>query len=114
MFVVNLCSDPDDRLKIYKENFERAYLDSEIAYYNQHAQQYISDNGIICYLTYADAKIKEEEKRALKYLETCKGRESLELVGDTLYYYTHVSSCQALLENIALCRAKNIAHANLH
>ena len=76
-----MCSDPDDRLKIYKENFERAYLDSEVAYYNKYAQKFISDKGIIEYLTYADAKIKEEEKRAQKYLETCKGQKSLELVG---------------------------------
>jgi cullin-5 len=67
-------------LKIYKENFEKAYLESEIEFYNKHAQQFITDNGIIKYLTYADNKLKEEEKRAQKYLETCKGSNSLELV----------------------------------
>lgn len=70
-------------MKIYKENFEKAYLNSEIEFYNKHAQQFIADNGIINYLTYADTKLKEEEKRALKYLETCKGSNSLELVGGT-------------------------------
>lgn len=75
-----MCSDPEDRLKIYKENFEKAYLDSEIEFYNKHAQQYISSKGIISYLSYADAKLKEEEKRAQKYLETCRGSDSLELV----------------------------------
>lgn len=77
---VNLCSDSDDKLKIYKENFEKAYLESEIEFYNKHAQQFITDNGIIKYLTYADSKLKEEEKRAQKYLETCKGSNSLDLV----------------------------------
>lgn len=81
-----MCSDPDDKLKIYKENFEKAYLNSEIEFYNKHAQQFITDNGIISYLTYADTKLKEEEKRAQKYLETCKGSNSLELVILTLFY----------------------------
>lgn len=75
-----MCSDPEDKLKIYKENFEKAYLESEVEFYNKHAQQYIADHGIIKYLTYADLKLKEEEKRAQKYLETCKGSNSLELV----------------------------------
>lgn len=73
-------SDSDDKLKIYKENFEKAYLNSEIEFYNKHAQQFIAENGIINYLTYAESKLKEEEKRALKYLETCKGSNSLDLV----------------------------------
>lgn len=81
--IVNLCSDNDDKLKIYKENFEKAYLESEVEYYSKNAQQYISENGIIKYLRYADAKIKEEEKRALKYLETSKESNSIELVNKT-------------------------------
>lgn len=50
-----------------------------IEFYNSHALQFITDNGIINYLTYADSKLKEEEKRAQKYLETGKGSNSLEL-----------------------------------
>lgn len=75
-----MCSDVDDKLKIYKENFEKAYLESTIEFYNQHAQDYISKNGIISYLTYADLKLREEERRGNKYLETCKGSDSLQLV----------------------------------
>ena len=77
---VNLCSDPEDKLKIYKENFEKAYLESEVEFYNKHAQQYIADYGIIQYLTFAEAKLKEEDKRAHKYLETCKESSSIDLV----------------------------------
>ncbi len=79
-FQVNLCSDPENRLKIYKEHFEKAYLDSLTEFYNIHAQQFITENGVINYLTYADSKLKEEEKRALKYLESCMGSFSIELV----------------------------------
>ncbi|RNA29773.1 cullin-5 [Brachionus plicatilis] len=76
---VYLSSDPDDRLRIYKDNFEKAYIDSMIEFYNKYALQFITENGIINYLTYADSKLKEEEKRAQKYLETGKGSNSLEL-----------------------------------
>lgn len=76
---MNLSSDPDDRLKIYKENFEKSYISSMIEFYNQNALKFITDNGIISYLTYADNKLKEEEKRAVKYLETGKDSNSLEL-----------------------------------
>ena len=102
---VNLCSDPDDKLKIYKENFEKAYLESEIEFFNKHAQQYIADNGIISYLTYADGKLKEEEKRAQKYLETCKGSNSLEIhrqtcidVLVTKYQDQMIAECRHLIQ----------------
>jgi cullin-5 len=77
---VNLGSNSEDKLKIYQENFEKAYLDSTAEFYAQHAQTFIADHGIIKYLEYADFKLKEEEKRGLKYLETCKGSESMTLV----------------------------------
>ena len=106
LFKVNLSSDPDDRLKIYKENFEKAYIESLIEFYNKHAQQYITANGIISYLTYADNKLKEEEKRALKYLETGKGSNSLELHQqaciDVLVskYQAHMfAECNNLIQN---------------
>jgi cullin-5 len=103
---VNLCSDPDDKLKIYKENFEKAYLESEIEFFNKHAQQFIIDNGIISYLTYADDKLKEEEKRATKYLETRKGSNSLELhrqtcidVLVTKYQDQMIAECRNLIQS---------------
>lgn len=83
---MNLCSDPDDRLKIYKENFEKAYFDSLVEFYHIHAREYITQHGIIAYLTYADTKLKEEERRASKYLETCKGSDSLESVSRYIIY----------------------------
>jgi cullin-5 len=103
---VNLCSDPEDKLKIYKENFEKAYLESEVEFFNKHAQQFITDNGIISYLTYADNKLKEEEKRAQKYLETCKGSNSLEIhrqtcidVLVTKYQDEMINECRNLIQN---------------
>ncbi|XP_046398003.1 cullin-5 isoform X1 [Ischnura elegans] len=70
---VNLCSNPDDKLQIYRENFERAYIDATEAFYKMKAPQYLQANGVQNYMRYADAKLREEEQRAQKYLESCSG-----------------------------------------
>ncbi|XP_038675037.1 cullin-5 isoform X2 [Scyliorhinus canicula] len=67
---VNLCSNPEDKLQIYRDNFEKAYLDSTERFYRTQAPSYLQQNGVQNYMKYADAKLKEEEKRALRYLET--------------------------------------------
>uniref|UniRef100_A0A8C7VB08 Cullin-5 n=1 Tax=Oncorhynchus mykiss TaxID=8022 RepID=A0A8C7VB08_ONCMY len=67
---VNLCSNTDDKLQIYRENFEKAYMDSTERFYRTQAPSYLQQNGVQNYMKYADAKLKEEEKRALRYLET--------------------------------------------
>lgn len=89
-------------MKIYRENFEKAYLNSEIEFYNKHAQQFIVDNGIISYLTYADTKLKEEEKRAHKYLETCKGSDSIELVIKLINTYFIITNSLYSIEKLVL------------
>jgi cullin-5 len=55
-------------------------LESTIEFYNKQALDFLVANGVIEYLKYADAKLKEEEKRAQKYLETSKESSSIELV----------------------------------
>ncbi|XP_064473618.1 cullin-5-like isoform X2 [Ornithodoros turicata] len=67
---VNLCSNPEDRLQIYRENFERAYIDATKQFYRAQAPQYLEENGVQNYMRYADQKLKEEEQRAAKYLES--------------------------------------------
>uniref|UniRef100_A0A8C4RLB4 Cullin-5 n=1 Tax=Erpetoichthys calabaricus TaxID=27687 RepID=A0A8C4RLB4_ERPCA len=67
---VNLCSNPEDKLQIYRDNFEKAYLDSTERFYRTQAPSYLQQNGVQNYMKYADAKLREEEKRALRYLET--------------------------------------------
>uniref|UniRef100_A0A674DT98 Cullin-5 n=1 Tax=Salmo trutta TaxID=8032 RepID=A0A674DT98_SALTR len=67
---VNLCSNTDDKLQIYRENFEKAYMDSTERFYRTQAPSYLQQNGVQNYMKYADAKLREEEKRALRYLET--------------------------------------------
>ncbi|XP_013992552.1 cullin-5 isoform X1 [Salmo salar] len=67
---VNLCSNPDNKLQIYRDNFEKAYMDSTERFYRTQAPSYLQQNGVQNYMKYADTKLREEEKRALRYLET--------------------------------------------
>ncbi|XP_065837404.1 cullin-5-like [Oscarella lobularis] len=73
---VNLCSAEDDKLKIYKENFEKAYLEATEEFYQARTAEYLAQNGVINYMTYALEKLKEEDQRALRYLETSKKSDS--------------------------------------
>ncbi|XP_056631076.1 cullin-5 [Diorhabda carinulata] len=66
---VNLCSNPEDRLQIYRENFEAAYIQSTELFYRLKAPEQLSSNGVQAYMRYADAKLREEETRAQRYLE---------------------------------------------
>jgi len=70
---VNLSSDPGDKLKIYRENFEKSYIDATESFYRVKAMQYLQENGVQNYMKYAFAKLKEEETRAKKYLEPSSG-----------------------------------------
>ncbi|XP_077539475.1 cullin 5 isoform X2 [Haemaphysalis longicornis] len=67
---VNLCSNPEDKLQIYRENFERAYIDATRQFYRAQAPQFLEDNGVQNYMKYAEQKLKEEEQRAARYLES--------------------------------------------
>lgn len=79
---MNLSSDTEDKLKIYRENFEKAYLDATQAFYKAKAPEYLAANGVQNYMRYADAKLKEEEQRATRYLETRKGCNSVAVVSN--------------------------------
>lgn len=78
-FAVNLCSNPEDKLLIYRENFERAYIEATENFYKSKAPEFLRLNGVENYMKYAETKLKEEELRALKYLEPCSN--SIQLVG---------------------------------
>ncbi|XP_050531623.1 cullin-5 [Daktulosphaira vitifoliae] len=70
---VNLCSNPDDKLYIYREYFERAYIETTESFYKAKAPEYLEINGVQNYMKYADIKLREEELRAQKYLEPSSG-----------------------------------------
>ena len=70
---VNLCSNSVDRLQIYRENFEKAYLEATEAFYRTKAPEYLEANGVQSYMYWADLKLIEEEQRASRYLESYSG-----------------------------------------
>lgn len=49
---VNLCSNTDDKLQIYRENFEKSYLDSTERFYKTQAPSYLQQNGVQNYMKY--------------------------------------------------------------
>uniref|UniRef100_A0A3Q3JY28 Cullin-5 n=1 Tax=Monopterus albus TaxID=43700 RepID=A0A3Q3JY28_MONAL len=49
---VNLCSNSEDKLQIYRDNFEKAYLDSTERFYRTQAPSYLQQNGVQNYMKY--------------------------------------------------------------
>ncbi|MCL4124963.1 UNVERIFIED_CONTAM: hypothetical protein GTU68_018983 [Idotea baltica] len=70
---VNLCSNSIDKLQIYRENFEKAYIAATSSFYQIKAPQYLEENGVQNYMKFADQKLREEEQRGEKYLESFSG-----------------------------------------
>lgn len=66
---VNLCSNPNDRMQIYREHFEAAYIQSTEMFYRVKAPEQLAANGVQAYMKYADNKLREEEARTKRYLE---------------------------------------------
>lgn len=69
LLAVNLCSNSADKLQIYRENFEAAYIEATEAFYKIKAPEQLYSHGVENYMRYAEAKLREEELRAQKYLE---------------------------------------------
>uniref|UniRef100_A0A8C7GWC5 Cullin-5 n=1 Tax=Oncorhynchus kisutch TaxID=8019 RepID=A0A8C7GWC5_ONCKI len=102
---VNLCSNTDDKLQIYRENFEKAYMDSTERFYRTQAPSYLQQNGVQNYMKYADAKLREEEKRALRYLETRRECNSVQALMEccvnalvTSFKETILSECPGMIK----------------
>ncbi|XP_065169688.1 cullin-5 isoform X2 [Atheta coriaria] len=66
---VNLCSNTEDKMQIYRDNFEAAYIKSTEMFYRVKAPEHLDHNGVQSYMRYADLKLREEEARAQRYLE---------------------------------------------
>ncbi|VDK24651.1 unnamed protein product [Anisakis simplex] len=76
---VSLNLDANDTLAVYKANFEKAYIDATEKFYKSRASQILESNGVQNYMTYADAKLSEEEARGRRYLDS--NADSLQRVG---------------------------------
>eukprot|EP00731_Ephydatia_muelleri_P031995 Em0023g502a len=81
---VNLSTaETTNKLKIYQEYFEKTYIAAACDFYKTHAPVYLAENGVQNYMKYADQKLHDEERRAEKYLETCRGCLSVQQLRDT-------------------------------
>ncbi|KAK7107916.1 cullin-5-like [Littorina saxatilis] len=98
---VNLSSDTEDKLKIYRENFEKAYLQAAEEFYKQNAHEYLTNNGVQNYMKYADQKLKEEESRAKRYLETGYGCQSVAALTETCVRVLVTDFKEAILHECA-------------
>lgn len=101
---VNLCSNPEDKLQIYRDNFEKAYIEATDAFYRTKAPQYLEANGVQNYMRYADQKLREEEQRAQKYLESFSGSvqaltECCVNVLVTAFKETILAECAVMIKN---------------
>ena len=103
---VNLCSNTEDKLQIYRENFERAYIEATEQFYAFKAPEQLEMNGVQNYMRYAESKLREEEVRAQKYLESCGGSTSVQNLVDscvsvlvTAHKETILSECAGMIRN---------------
>lgn len=80
----------DDKLHIYRENFEKTYIKATESFYKTNAPEYLRLHGVESYMKYAETKLKEEEMRAQKYLEA--GGNSVQSVCYQFYHFLFVSN----------------------
>ena len=64
----------------------QAYIEATRSFYHIKAPQYLEENGVQNYMKFADQKLREEEQRGEKYLESFSG--SLENVRITVFIFT--------------------------
>ncbi|KFM83270.1 Cullin-5, partial [Stegodyphus mimosarum] len=46
-------------------------MDATLVFYKEKASEYLEANGIESYMQYAAQKLKDEDQRAVKYLDSC-------------------------------------------
>ena len=53
---MNLSSEVLDKLRIYRENFEKAYLEATEEFYKTQAAVYLQENGVQNYMKYVSKR----------------------------------------------------------
>jgi cullin 1 len=64
-------SDPNKAcLDVYKEHFENPFIEATEAFYKKESEAFLADNSVSDYLRKAEERLKEEEDRVERYLNT--------------------------------------------
>lgn len=63
-------------LDVYKEHFENAFIDATEKYYKQESESFLAESSVSDYLKKAEERLREEEDRVERYLNT-QTRKSL-------------------------------------
>jgi len=64
-------SDPNKAcLDVYKEHFENPFIEATEIYYRQESEAFLAANSVSDYLKRAEERLKEEEDRVERYLNT--------------------------------------------
>lgn len=105
-----LCYYLQDKLFIYRNNYERVYIATTEAFYRTSGQAYYQAHGILQYMKWVDGKIKEEHDRANRYLEAHSLSKVLSAVVNTL-----IGQYKDLLADkfLSLIKANDIVRLNL-
>ena len=65
-------------------HFDKPYREASKQFYRKASQEYERNNGIVNYMSWADAKLNEEQRRAEKYLQPGEGCFSVNFLMDDL------------------------------
>lgn len=55
-------------LEVYKENFERSFIEATRAYYKAESEAFVASHSVSEYLRKAEERLKEEDGRVERYL----------------------------------------------
>jgi cullin 1 len=57
-------------LDVYKDHFERPFVEASEVYYKFESEKFVSDNSVTDYMKKAETRLSEEENRVKMYLHT--------------------------------------------
>lgn len=112
MNLSSAASSGPDRLRIYRDFFETAYVNSLVAFYQtQSVQQLAAGGGVRSYLMYAERSLDDETNRANRYLEPESHAHAIDeavrvLVGGVKE--TLLAECRALLNENAVAHLRRL------